>query len=42
MKAYMCEKCKKGCSQLYGSKIDGRYVELCVKCMFKPDERKKR
>ena len=39
MKAYICEKCEKGCSQLYGSKIDGKYIEQCVNCTF-PKKRK--
>lgn len=34
MKKYICEECKKGCSQLYGNKIDGRFVEKCVQCAF--------
>lgn len=34
MKAYICEECKKGCSQLYGSKINGKYTERCVSCNF--------
>lgn len=44
MKKYVCEKCMKGCSQLYGSKIDGKYTEMCVNCTFpkKKNESKKR
>lgn len=42
MKAYMCEQCKKGCSQLYGSNVNGKYTERCVKCAFKPNEKKVR
>lgn len=41
MKAYICDECKKDCSQVYGCKVDGKYTEKCVKCMFKPNENKK-
>lgn len=34
MNRYICEKCNKPCSQVYGSKVDNKYVELCLKCMF--------
>lgn len=34
MKKYICEKCKRPCSQLYGNKIDGKYTEECVLCAF--------
>lgn len=31
---YVCDKCQKPCGQVYGSKIDNKYMEICVKCMF--------
>ena len=42
MKAYICEECKKECRQLYGDNVGGKYTERCMKCAFKPNEKKVR
>lgn len=34
-KLYVCDECSQACSQLYGDRIDGKYVERCVRCAFK-------